>query len=1032
MRELLARLRSAWRAVRRGSQLDAEMHEEMRCHVEMQTERLMRERGLDRIEARRQAFVAFGGVEKFKEEGREVRGVQWVDRISLDVRLGVRMLVKYPLLTLVGGFAMAVAIAIGATFFEVISEVLNPAIALEEGDRVVALQDATNTPGQPQRRVLHDFLAWRDELRSVQQVSAFRNVDRNLASGSLDPEPVQVAEMTASGFAVARKAPLLGRYLVPDDERDGSLPVVVIGFDAWHRRFAGDPAIVGRTITLGAVPHTVVGVMPQGFAFPVDHQFWTALRTNPSASQRLQGPALFVFGRLAPKVGLEAAQAELTAIGQRAETADPEGYGRLRLTVLPFTREHVEIDRPQIVWALRLVQLLLAALLVVVAVNLAILVYARTVTRLGEIAVRSALGASRRRILAQLFMEALALSSFGAATGLLLSQFLLGWLQSMVVAVENVPFWITFELTLGTIGYAFALAVLAALIVGVLPGLKTTGRQLLTPLRALGGSTGMHLGATWTALIVAQVAIAVAVLPAAVFTVSEVVRMEISGPGFPAEQFVIAKVDVREAEANASGTVREAIGAQARARQLALRARVEAEPGVSAVALSSGVPGFEGGHNIVFDDADAVRAGSAEVNVLRVEPGIFDVYGARVLAGRTLVAGDADTADQAVVVNHSFVRLLLGDRPGTGPTIRTAQVFERFGGGSGSISRRRGRRRFSSLRARTRQPRAADDVPRRRSGHDASSRDDDSLQRSRAFRCRGAATPDWRRRRHRASPSRRHAPDRVLQPESGAVAFHFVGARAGDGERALSLGGGHLCVDVVHGRATHARDRHPHGAGGTSASDSAERVRTRPLAAGAGRPYRIDCCECNVGELGSRPHAFGCAPRGGERGDLDGSAPGGHRARASRVAHPGDRRTPVRHVTSGVRSAFRSLHQPDVPAVEPLKLPAAAPSFRGHFTHQPRAPIDDESGIVGNLDRRQLRDLVGGQSLTGLFGQLFHHAQERRLLSDVDHHAIQAEIGLRVVGRGRDQHRRCQHRRDEPLKDLATGFGNLADGIAHG
>ena len=155
---------------------------------------------------------------------------------------------------------------------------------------MVALQYATSTSGQPERRVLRDFVEWRDGLRSVQQLSAFRNVDRNLASGTVDPEPVRIAEMTASGFAVARTAPLLGRYLVPDDEHDGAPPVVVIGHDAWQRRFAGDPAIVGRTILLGAVPHTVVGVMPQGFAFPLDHQFWTALRSNPSAHQRLEGP----------------------------------------------------------------------------------------------------------------------------------------------------------------------------------------------------------------------------------------------------------------------------------------------------------------------------------------------------------------------------------------------------------------------------------------------------------------------------------------------------------------------------------------------------------------------------------------------------------------------------------------------------------------------------------------------------------------------------------------------------------------------
>jgi putative ABC transport system permease protein len=145
-----------------------------------------------------------------------------------------------------------------------------------------------------------------------------------------------------------------------------------------------------------------------GFRFPVDHQFWIPLRANPLQYERLHGPSIYMFGRLAPGVMWDGAQAELTTIGQRAAAAYPQTHERLRPVILPYTREHLDLTDPDLVWLLRIAQILIGALSFVVAVNLAILVYARTVTRLGEIAVRTALGASRRRILAQLFIEALA------------------------------------------------------------------------------------------------------------------------------------------------------------------------------------------------------------------------------------------------------------------------------------------------------------------------------------------------------------------------------------------------------------------------------------------------------------------------------------------------------------------------------------------------------------------------------------------------------------------------------------------------
>jgi predicted permease len=644
-----------WRAWWSGSRLDIAMDDEMRFHIEMESDRLVRERGLDAREARRQALLAFGGVEKFKEQGRDTRGLRWLDVLSLDARLGVRMLVKYRGLTVVGGFAMAVAIGIGATCFEVFSQMLDPELPIEGGSRVVAIQYATSTPGSAERRIVHDFLEWRQQITSIEQLAAFRTASHTLvATGSGPYEPIVVAEMTASGFAVARTAPAQGRYLLPDDERQGAAPVIVIGHRAWQSRFGGDPTIVGRSITLGGVPTTIVGVMPEGFRFPLDHQYWMPLRLNPHAHARLQGPQLFAFGRLAPGVTLEAAQAELSTVGQRAAADHPHAYDRLRLVALPYTFEHLGLSDPLRTWLLRLLVLFLGALTIVVAVNLAILFYARTITRLGEIAVRTALGASRRRILAQLFTEALALALVGAAAGLVLAQVGLDRLQAIASTNGMGAFWIDFEISALTVLYALALAALAAAVMGVLPGLKASGGQVGTNLRELDTRTGARLGPVWSTLVVAQVAVAVAVLPLALAMSWQVLRMGAPRAALAADTIVAAIVSAE------GGTV---------VRQRALIERLQAEPGVAGVAFSSGVPGFAPGRLLQFVEqppqtsesgAAVVRYPGTAIGVdtLDVALNLFALYDTVIVAGRDFDTRDLGAA-RAAIVNEAFVREFL-------------------------------------------------------------------------------------------------------------------------------------------------------------------------------------------------------------------------------------------------------------------------------------------------------------------------------------------------------------------------------------
>ena len=669
------RLRSAWRAITRARRHEQAMHDEMRFHLDMEAERLARERGVEPAEARRLAHVAFGGVEAYKEHARDVRGFRWFDALSLDARLGVRMLVRYRGLTVVGGFAMAVTIAIGASFFEAATQMLAPALPFPGGERVVALQLATDTPGSSERRIAADFIEWRRQLRSVEQLSAFRIARHNLSQirQEAEAEIVEVAEITSSAFTIAGVAPRLGRYLVPADERPGAAPVLLIGHDAWQTRFAGDPDIVGRVVDLGGTPHMVVGVMPQGFRFPINQQYWTPLLLEAAPLERGRGPALYVLGRLRDGTTLEAAQAEFAATALAA-TRSAVPNGRLRPVVLPYTWEHVGLTDPFRLWLLRLASLLAGALTCVVAVNLAILIYARTVARQGEMAVRTALGASRPRILTQLFVEALALTLPGAALGLALARVALERLRSAAESYDMSVFWMDYSLSSATVVYALALAVLAAVVMGVLPGVKATGGPVSVSLRQFDRRSGVRLGPAWTLLIVGQVAAAVAILPLAVYLTWQVVRMGTARPDFPAESYAVAVVALAD-----EGTPVEP--PRVRGRLSDLTARLEAEPGVRGVTFASGVPGFAPGRLLRFvDGVPGVThaATNLGVDVLEVALNLFDVYDAPVREGRRFGPADLGRAN-VVIVNRAFARELLAPGAALGARFRYVAPYERPG-----------------------------------------------------------------------------------------------------------------------------------------------------------------------------------------------------------------------------------------------------------------------------------------------------------------------------------------------------------------
>src|SRR5919106_2359745 len=544
---LAARLRSLWRGLRRRSDVDAEMTEEFRLHLELRTADLVRS-GLSLAEAERRARLEFGHSESYKQEGRGSRGLKRFDdlRVSwLDAKLGFRMLVKYPGLTLVGGLAIAFAIWVGAGAFEFLAQVVHPTLPLDEGDRILALRNWHAAANRPRAPALHDFVTWREELRSVDDIGAYRTLRRNLiVEGGLG-EPVDVAEISASAFRIARVPALLGRSLVAADEQPGVPPVVVIGYDVWQSRFVGDSNVVGRAVRLGASQATVVGVMPKDFAFPISHNIWVPLRLNVSDYEPHQGPRIQVFGRLAPDATLDGAQAELTTMGLRAAADFPQTHQHLRPQVMPYAKSWLNARE----WSRALMwpNLFVVMLLILICANVALLMFARAATRHSETLVRTALGASRAHIITQLFAEALVLGGVAAIVGLAAAGFGLRWAFSMVEAEiqgGRLPFWFSDSLAPATVLYAGALTLLGAAIAGVVPALKVT-RGLQAGLRAVtAGGGGLRLGGLWTAVIVTQVAFTVAFPGVAFFVRREAAQLQTYDLGFPANEYLSVRLEL--------------------------------------------------------------------------------------------------------------------------------------------------------------------------------------------------------------------------------------------------------------------------------------------------------------------------------------------------------------------------------------------------------------------------------------------------------------------------------------------------------
>lgn len=576
--------------------------------------------------------------------------------MTTDVKLAFRMLVKYPGLTVIAVVSLSVAIAFGAGAFAVYSLVV-PTIPLPDGERIVSIENFDTAGRYDDRRVLHDFVAWREELTTLTDMGAFLDIERNLITDDGAIQAVTLAEMSASGFSLARVRPLMGRTLEAADERPDADPVLVIGESVWRQRFNADPAIVGRTARLGKTIHTIVGVMPAGFAFPINHELWVPFRLDPRDYERRRGPALSVFARLAPNVGRETAEAELAAAGSRAAERFPKTHANLRPRLMPYAAVFADMDDME---DMVLLQAGVVVLLVVIAVNVAILVYARTATRAGEIAVRAALGASRRRIVMQLFVEACVLAGVAAFGALLLLKVGLVQLESAFNSFlpEGVPFWIDFSISPAIVANAAGFALVAAVVAGLYPALKATGRRLHGGIQSLSGrGAGLRLGKGWTALVIVQVAITVAVLPPSAVMAFSSLKNAHTNPGFDATGFVTVRLGLdadRAAGSDVAG-YGDTHDARFRGLETELIRRLDAEPGLSDVTLLWSVPGREPTMKVVIEGEPGGGETRRTIRFTRVDARYFEAFHTPMRAGRAFTASDLTVRSNAVIVNQEFV-----------------------------------------------------------------------------------------------------------------------------------------------------------------------------------------------------------------------------------------------------------------------------------------------------------------------------------------------------------------------------------------
>lgn len=483
---------------------ERELAEEIEAHLTLLTEEYLR-RGFPPEEARTAARRDFGGVEQMKEAHRDQRGFPFADILHHDVRFAVRLLVKDRSVTAVAAAALSLAIGASNTVFTFVNAARLRGLPVDEPDRVMAVRriDASGRPGGVSYT---EFTALQSEATTFEGIAAYRRSASTVIDEGLAPEQIRSLYISANAFRLLRVPPFLGRDFLPEDDRPGSTPVVILGDNVFRGRYRGDPGILGRTLRVNGIDSTVIGVMPEGFQFDYFADLWQPLAAIPALTTGGRDqPQLSVFGRLADGTELSQARAELEGIDEPLRREPRARERDTRLTATPFTGAIA--DDPMMPALLGAVFFLL----LIACANVSSLLLARSAGRAREIAIRTAVGATRPRLLRQLAVESALLAGLAAAAGFGLSVLGVRLFANALADIAK-PYWIHWSMDGRVFLFFAAVSLAAGVLFGLAPALHLS-KTSMTSLRS-GATPSVR---RWTrGLLVVELALTLALLAGAV------------------------------------------------------------------------------------------------------------------------------------------------------------------------------------------------------------------------------------------------------------------------------------------------------------------------------------------------------------------------------------------------------------------------------------------------------------------------------------------------------------------------------------
>jgi predicted permease len=570
------RIKRRFRALFRRDELERELEAELRFHLEREEADNLR-RGMNLKDAHFAALRSFGGLEQSKEECRDARGVRLITEFFQDLRYAGRKLRQNKAFTAVIVLTLALGIGANCAVFSVVNAVLLRPLPYPDSERLLNIGQSFGTDNQSGPVSAPNYLDFRNQTTVFENTALFSDTSRNL-TGVGEPERLAGQRISASYFPTLRIAPLRGRTFTPEEDQPGKNRVVLLSYGFWLRRFGADEDVVGKTLTLDGANYVIVGVMPATIYGNTD--IWIPMALSPQELSLRQWNHLSMLARLKPGISILQAQTELNAIADRIKQENPLVYGggTWGVAVKSLYEDSVHDIRR----ALTVLLIAVGFVLLIACANIANLLLARSATRRQEIALRSALGASRWRLVRQLFTESVLLALIGGGLGLLLS--LAGVKVLVALNQHSIPRWQEIGVDSRALAFAVGISLLTSLLFGLAPALHASNLTLNASLvtGARSSVSGFHRFSLRNLLIVSELALALILLVGAGLLVKSFSRLLEVKLGFDPQNLLTMQVSLP--------TSKYKTAEQRRAFYESALKQIKAAPGVVAAGAVSNLP----------------------------------------------------------------------------------------------------------------------------------------------------------------------------------------------------------------------------------------------------------------------------------------------------------------------------------------------------------------------------------------------------------------------------------------------------------